>query len=374
MKLRGSIENRNGKYSLRYSVIGADGSRNYKRVALEATTRKDAQREAARLSASLPAHANSTYTFADFIGDLSLPASARKSLWQDYLNGRQVQESTQNVYNMMARYFVEAMGSKDVTAITPADITALLQSLRERISQGSLVVAYRALTLMFRVLLDHDRIAKTPVRKTLHVVSKPKTKKPSLSLEQFQQLLQVIDPVLKLPVLIMGITGLRQSEAFGLQWRDFDGAALHISGKVYRRQREESVKTESTARKILLPAEVVSLLLHHRAETSWSLPQDFIFAARDGRAPNSELYRYKYLWPALQAVGVPITKHAAGYHIIRHSVGRIAYEMTRDPKAVQMLLGHAVIATTMNTYCHPDASVPGAVANRIYQEVSSYVN
>ncbi len=372
MKLRGSIENRNGKFSLRYSVH-ADGGRKYKRVALQATTRKDAQREAALLSASLPTHIN-TYTFSDFIGDLRRPAAERDSLWQDYLNGRQVQESTQNVHNMMARYFVEAIGHKDVTTITPADITMLLQNLRSRISQGSLVVAYRALILMFRVLIDHDRIEKSPVRKTLHVVSKPKTKKPSLTLEQFQQLLQVIDPILKLPVLLMGITVLRQGECFGLQWQDFHEGALHITGKVYRRQRQDSVKTESSARKIILPAEVVTLLHQQRAETTWSAPGDFIFAARDGRAPNSELYRYKYLWPALQQVGVQIKKHTAGYHLIRHSVGRIAYEITRDPKAVQMLLGHAVIATTMNTYCQPDASVPGAVANRIYQQVSSYVN
>jgi len=377
---KGQIENRNGRFSLKYRVRDTEGDWHYKRHTLNASGKKAAQKEAASFMAAInqqnanPTHTTDEYLFADFIGNLEVPARERTSLWQDYLNGRQIKESTQNVHDMMARHFQTQLGQKPVADITPADITAVLQSLRGRLSQGSLVIAYRALTLMFRVLVDHDRIEKSPVRRTLHAVSKPPTNKPSLSLQQFQQLLQVIDPVLKLPVLIMGITGLRQNELFGLQWKDFDGEALHISGMLFRRLRKDSVKTESTRRRILLPAEVATLLHNHRAATSWSLAEDFIFAARDGRPANSELYRYKYLWPALEAVGIKLTKHATGYHIIRHSVGRIAYEMTRDPKAVQMLLGHAVIATTMNTYCHPDAAIPGAVAEQIYQQVSSFVN
>jgi integrase len=52
-------------------------------------------------------------------------------------------------------------------------------------------------------------------------------------------------------------------------------------------------------------------------------------------------------------------------HNARHTFGTIAYEATRDPKQVQVWMGHSLIGTTLNLYVHSRPDAADAAAGQV---------
>lgn len=132
-------------------------------------------------------------------------------------------------------------------------------------------------------------------------------------------------PQLRRAVLLGVWAGLRVSEAAALRWTDIDPETrrARVTGKG-RKTRSVTFSTKLIDE--LLPDTGGNVVTG--TDQAWS-------AGWLGRKVNAAI-------------------HAAGgdgtFHKLRHRYGSVAYQRTKDPKALAEMMGHASVATTMSFY------------------------
>jgi integrase len=200
-----------------------------------------------------------------------------------------------------------------------------------------------------------------------------------LSREQLAMLLRVLPERWRLFFRFLVCTGLRISEATGLQWRhlELDGSSPHV--KVRRaivRGRIGRPKSKYGRREVPLPFELVCDLRRHRQETEWPRERDPVFASMRGTPLEGGNVRRRVLAPAAEEAGV----EWAGFHTFRHTCASLLSESGRNAKQVQRWLGHHKASFTLDTYIHllsAELDAPLDVAtelqsgNRVASRVSS---
>lgn len=154
-------------------------------------------------------------------------------------------------------------------------------------------------------------------------------------------------------------TGLRRGELIGLRWQDvdLDAGTLRVQQEiviVYGKPVVSEPKTDSSRRKMRIPADVVQGLVAHRVvweerryrSASWQ-DGDLVFCTRDGKPLNpNNLYRYYNA--LIEAAGVPKIR----LHDARHTHGTIMVAKGVSIRAVADRLGHSKTSVTLNTYAH----------------------
>jgi integrase len=155
-------------------------------------------------------------------------------------------------------------------------------------------------------------------------------------------------------------SGMRRGEMLGLRWSDvdLDGATVSVqqtrirgwSGLTYG-----APKTAKGRRRIALDrATVAALRAHRRAQAAERLlagsiwhDEDLVFCREDGQPldPDSVTGTFERL--SARAALPRIRLHDA-----RHTAASLLLAAGVHPKVVQERLGHATIATTLDTYSH----------------------
>jgi integrase len=153
-------------------------------------------------------------------------------------------------------------------------------------------------------------------------------------------------------------SGMRRGELLGLRWSDLDldGATLSVQqtrirgaeGLVYG-----SPKTAKGRRRIALDAAtVVALRAHRRAQAAERLlagsiwhDEDLVFCRADGQPLDPDSVSQSFERLSARA-GLPRIR----LHDARHTAASLLLAAGVHPKVVQERLGHATIATTLDTY------------------------
>lgn len=76
-----------------------------------------------------------------------------------------------------------------------------------------------------------------------------------------------------------------------------------------------------------------------------------------------------HLHDAIEGAGIEQKKGAHGFHIFRHTAGSLAYNRSRDLKAVQNLLRHANVSTTADIYVHAGEDVVSEQLGHLAEEI-----
>jgi len=152
-------------------------------------------------------------------------------------------------------------------------------------------------------------------------------------------------------VLLAASTGLRQSELFGLKWRDVDFERGELSvtrsivfGVVGR------CKTESSQKPVPLHPHLGDALLNWQKTCKFTSYDDWIFASRlhKGRRPywGASILR-KYVRPVAESLNI---QKRIGWHTFRHSYSTLLRSVGAELKVMQELMRHSTLRTTMDVY------------------------
>jgi integrase len=166
----------------------------------------------------------------------------------------------------------------------------------------------------------------------------------ALDSDELGRFLRACEPEWEPFFRLLAMTGMRIGEAIELRWRDVDFGAKRL--RVRRQFYEGTVaspKSKHGSRDIPLSRAMSQLL--------WPLqgaPDDLVFVGPRGlRVDRAWLWRQQ-LEPARNAAGVPW----ATFHTFRHTCASILFAAGRNPKQVQMWLGHSDPGFTLRVYVH----------------------
>lgn len=151
-------------------------------------------------------------------------------------------------------------------------------------------------------------------------------------------------PQIRRAVLLGAWAGLRISEAARLAWSDVDvdGMSALVLGKGGKTRRV------SLSRR---------LLDELGAYAGGILQGNVVTGGSTGWAPGTLGRKVN---GAIAAAGVTGT-----YHKLRHRYGSVAYQRTKDPKALAEQMGHASVSTTMGFYAAAADDAGRAIADAV---------
>lgn len=157
-------------------------------------------------------------------------------------------------------------------------------------------------------------------------------------------------------------TGLRQSELLGLTWADidFDGGVIHVNKQLARpsfRAGGLFQTTKSGKPRTISPAPAVFKALKRqraqqaemqlRAGPMWDNPHSLVFTTEVG-GPFNQQRADRGFKAALAAAGLS----GFHFHSMRHTYAVNSIRAGEDIKTIQLNLGHATAAFTLDKYGH----------------------
>lgn len=351
-----NLYQREGVYWIRYNVNGRKVRRSLRTTSL---------REAQRLKAEILGHRAVGDEIRARFGIAAAPTAgapvptfgevADRYLRHLEARGHLRPQSFKQIRGFVRNWLVPHFGRRRIGDITRAEVEAFVGILRRsKAKRGDMVIgafqvaaAFRALGRLFRYAMREQLFSGV---NPCDLADKPKSGKSRdvvLSEDEAGRLLGQLEGQLREMVTLALYTGLRWGEVCGLSWADVDLESTPATVTI-RRSYQGAPKNAASAATVPLHDELATLLAAWKKEraTEWLFPSR-IGGARKRMSGQDR----KVIAAAAKLAG--ITKRVTP-HVFRHTFGTMLYATTTDPKAVQRLMRHAAIQTTMTVYVKDD--------------------
>jgi integrase len=174
------------------------------------------------------------------------------------------------------------------------------------------------------------------------------------SVEEIDQLLEdVADPTANNVVTFLSFTGLRQSEARGVRWSDWDepNRKLHIRRAVWQTRVAGTKNAASEDSIPVLP--ILRGMLEWRRSQVKPNPDDYIFAGKRRGSPlNFHNLENRVIKPALEKAKIngQASVEWKGFHGFRRGLASNLFALGVNPKVIAALLRHSDVSTTLQYY------------------------
>ena len=225
--------------------------------------------------------------------------------------------------------------------LAPATIRAICAPLRSCFS-----TAARDGVIRFNPAVQID----VPVQaKIVHDEDEQASK--ALTREQLDAFLKEVPADWHCFFTLLATTGLRISEAIGLEWRHLRLTGSDSCVMVRQRIVRGSVgppKSKRSRRNVPLPHSLVLELSELRDSTAYPRDEDPVFASREGTPLVPGNIWRRVLKPAATKAGVP----DIGFHAFRHTCASMLIADGRTIVQVSRFLGHASPSFTLTVYAH----------------------
>lgn len=341
----GSVRQKSdGTWSVRISVRDPQTGRPVRREIYGGTTRDAAEAKRIRLLADrldhVPYHPN-TVTLGRYLDTWVGTLTVRPSTRESYA-GR------------VAAWRADAIASKRIGSITPADLRDAMGRIGERYSPATAAHALTVLRIAFRAAEREGVIRRNVAR----LVDGPTVPRRAMSLPTDAELAHLgpviaADPYRALYLLAIH-AAMRAGEILALTWGDLspdlDAVVVHAS---MGRDRRPGLTKSGRSRTLPLHPDVTLALREHRQRLVDTgvrpLLTAYVFLQSDGRPFTTPTLRHR--WRRLcTAAGV----RAIRFHDLRHlGVTRMIAAGT-PLEDVSRYAGHASIGITGDLYYHPD--------------------
>lgn len=304
------------------------------------------------------------------------PTATVQQFLDEWLESHRAGPSTMSGYRRIARlYVVPHIGSRELRALTPDVLARMYRKLESSGSQGggplSPTTVLKAHQLLSVALSDavelgtipynpaHRRSAKPPTPSEVKHHRKPAEVWTRKQLKEFLAWAKETYPEWHIAWLLIAYTGVRRSEAIGLQGGDLYGERI-----VFRRG-VVSVKNKGK------PTEYVTKLLKNESTKTVYVPRHVatelkalgrgkdepIVQNSYGKSPSPDYLTEVWIKHAREFVAARPNTPYIKLHGLRHTHATHLLAAGVSSKAVQLRLGHETHAITMDLYTHvqPDS-------------------
>ncbi|MEJ7773081.1 MAG: tyrosine-type recombinase/integrase [Geodermatophilaceae bacterium] len=261
------------------------------------------------------------------------------------------------VETMLRRHAYPTFGDRALASVRPSEVQAWVHGISGSLAPSTVEVVYRYVAAIFRAAVGDRVIASSPCLGA-KLPRKARQEVVPLTTEAVEALIDTMPDQYRALVILAAGTGVRQGEAFGIERRHVD--FLRRTMKVEQQlillpggpPQVGPPKTDASHRTIPLPQVVVDALAAHMA----TFPADdgFLFTTTTGQPIRRTAFSATVWQPAIRRAGLPA---GTGFHALRHYYASLLIRHGESVKVVQLRLGHATAAETLDTYSHlwPDS-------------------
>ena len=251
---------------------------------------------------------------------------------------------TIKVYKPSLARVIETFGDISIKEIKPREISRFLQMLAKKDLAHKTVMTHRTI---INQIYDHAVVEGDVEINPCASVQTPKnlkSEKRSAATAEEEQIVREHRNLWAFPYIAL-MTGMRRGEILALQWRDidFDNNIINVTKSaefIGNQATIKSPKTEAGIRMVPLLDELKDFLL----EQPDRKPENYVISD-DGKNPLGHR-RYQTLYKNFaEETGITCTAHQ-----LRHSFATTAFESGVDAKAIQEIIGHKQLSTTMDRY------------------------
>jgi integrase len=281
--------------------------------------------------------------------------------------------------HIIADYLTPRWGDRPALDLKPIDIQQWLEALAGELATPTRSKIRDVMRRIYKFGILFDLLppsAKNPVE-PVECRRQPGEKKYEpilLTTAQAAGIVQSFPLLERTLVLVVAATGLRMSEALGLQWQDVDIAGQRIYvRRTYCHGAVGLPKTESSAKPVPMHGILAEVVELWHGETPYNKPTDWLFPSTKlkGVQPREGSQIVKdYLRPAAVKLGIlsATDNSRFGLHNLRHSLATAMVASGEDVKTVQGILRHAHSKTTLDIYAHSVETVKVAAQGRYLQD------
>ena len=364
----GSLRKSGNLWYVRLSVgrDPATGRYLYKELATGQTSRREAEKVAAELEASLVqgvVPSTERTTVAEFL----------EKWLADYVRPNLAPATVRSYEGEVRLHIVPALGKQTLKDLRPDQLARFYATKSQALASAHVHYLHRILHKAFACALRWGLVP----RNVADAVDAPRVRqdeRPVLTPAQVQALLDHVrtDRLYALYYLALEI-GLREGELIARRWADLDTQActLAVRTKFERIKGQGIVEGPTKARRPrsrvgLSEAAVRTLLAHKENQAqekagagSAYADEGLIFCWEDGQryepayiSDHFRRIRRRFGWP-----------EALRFHDLRHTSATLAAARGEPLKVTQERLGHASAATTLRMYGHATPEMHGEAAN-----------
>lgn len=254
----------------------------------------------------------------------------------------------------LLRYFGEKMLLR---AVGPKDVKAFVAWLRteqdRELSDATVQRIMAPVKAMFATAVEDEYVRRNPAASvrlsTAEKIVEDEDEVRCLSRDQLDAFLAAVEPRWRTFFELLAETGVRISEAIGLQWKHVQLTGSRPEVRIRQRivrGRLGPPKSKMGRREIPISHDLVLGLIERRRTSEWPGDDDYVFTSGAGTALNPSNVFHRALKPAADAADVPWI----GFHTLRHTCASLLFDEGRKITQVQKWLGHHKASFTLDTY------------------------